>query len=175
MKKTLILFLITLNVFSQKTSDFKEVIINGCKLSKYEDKFEKTTTYRTNFIQITKGNLNGVNNLEVMFLKTFTNTKTEMTAIFTGGNNGCIDERSFVDILLSDGNKIRLESISKKIICGTHSIIVSITEEEAEKLLNSEMTNFRLSFIDSSNDFEAIEKLNKKFKEQLLCISNITQ
>ena len=172
--KTILCFLfVSCLCYGQNYFDYKRVDIKGCKILKFKDDFEKTSTYRTDFVLIANGNYGS--ELQVMMFNHFNvDNNSSLEIIFFGKLEACKDAKSYVDILMTDGSKIRLLNNDQNITCGSSTISVTVDNSTKSILLSSTIEKVRLSYSDANEDFNCNEKSNKKFNESLKCISNIT-
>ena len=169
------------NEKDQKPMDYKSVpedfckVDHKCKLQYKYDEFDNYYLYKIPFYStqnIVKGAFNLQSNYSLMKVKD--NKGNEFILMtFWGFPAQCITEDSYVGLIFSDDEVVKLPTFYKSIDCGARTITVDITNH-IEDLIYKDIRKIRFR-IESNTDYEfsnnikVLERLNKNLK----CISSI--
>jgi hypothetical protein len=183
MKKIFILLFLTSNLFIVAQEKYKKVqkgkctIDHTCRLEYYYDEFDETSNYKIGFYETNLAKVSYTGNSgTVSYTLDRTINKDKKSIIYMaifGNATGCRTRDSYVHFIFKNGEKLKINTMSNSIDCGTSVIAIILDKESLNLLMNNEIDKIRLQYSDTTEDFVVSEKGQKKLLGNLKCINSI--
>ena len=180
MKKYLLLiaFVMSCTVHAQTFYNIKKNkncdLSHKCKLKFAYNNDNKSYTYKTIDIGLAEVSRHSDKSLEASLVKVVDKDKNVViAAVFTGKVKDCTDKNSYASLLLKDGNRVKLMSLSFTKDCHSNYMIVNLTDEDFALLTTSGITKVRLHYVNNEEDFDIDPIGQIAFLESLKCIETV--